>query len=76
LLKKTGTRLKDGIFEICLAAQKACMKIVLVANQAGIGKGLCNMSDFHALKSLLLDCFSERYIAIFGVYFSTVSSNK
>jgi D-glycero-D-manno-heptose 1,7-bisphosphate phosphatase len=60
---------REEIFEVCLAAQKACMKIIVITNQAGIGRGIYSISDFHALNSYMLNCFSRRNVDISGVYF-------
>ena len=60
---------RDGIFEVCLAAQKAGMKIIVITNQAGIGRGLYSISDFQKLNSHMLNCFSKNNVTISAVYF-------
>ena len=59
----------DGIFDLCSAAAEAGMAIVVVTNQAGIGRGLYTEDQFWALTNWMCEQFSGRGITIDGVYF-------
>jgi len=59
----------DGIFELCLQAQHAGMAVVVVTNQAGIGRGYYTEQQFSALTAWMCAQFAERGVAIDGVYF-------
>ncbi|MBL6457596.1 HAD family hydrolase [Belnapia sp. T6] len=58
---------RDGIFDLCSAAQARGMALVVVTNQAGIGRGLYTEADFGVLTEWMLARFAERGIAITGV---------
>jgi D-glycero-D-manno-heptose 1,7-bisphosphate phosphatase len=60
---------RDGIFDICKAAQKAHMKIVIVTNQAGIGRGLYTHEDHRILMGYLASCMSSCSITIDAHYY-------
>jgi D-glycero-D-manno-heptose 1,7-bisphosphate phosphatase len=60
---------RDGIFELCAAAQSRGSALVIVTNQAGIGRGHFTEADFHILTGWMLEQFSARGIAITGVEF-------
>jgi D-glycero-D-manno-heptose 1,7-bisphosphate phosphatase len=59
----------DGIFELCRTAQQAGMAVVIVTNQAGIGRGYYSEQDFHSLTDWMRAQFLERGVTIDGVYF-------
>ncbi|MCU0888147.1 MAG: HAD family hydrolase [Rubritepida sp.] len=58
---------REGIFALCHAAQRRGMALVVVTNQAGIGRGLYTEADFAALTGWMLARFAERGIAFAGV---------
>ena len=60
---------REGIFDVCRAAQKERMKIVIVSNQAGIGRGLYTQEAFHAITHFMVEEFSLRSLFISGVYY-------
>jgi D-glycero-D-manno-heptose 1,7-bisphosphate phosphatase len=60
---------REGIFDVCLAAQKAGMTIAVVTNQAGIGRGLYTKEAFRNLTHYMVREFSIRSIFISGVYY-------
>jgi D-glycero-D-manno-heptose 1,7-bisphosphate phosphatase len=62
-------RFVDGIFALVLAAQQVGYRIVVVTNQAGIGRGLYTEDDFWTLTKWMIDQFAERGCRIDGVYF-------
>lgn len=59
----------DGIFDLCQQAADACMAIVVVTNQAGIGRGYYTESQFWNLTDWMCDRFSEKGITIDAIYF-------
>ena len=60
---------REGIFNVCRAAQKAGMTIIVVTNQAGIGRGLYTKETFHSLTHFMIGEFSLRSIIISRVYY-------
>lgn len=60
-------RFRDGIFALCGAAQARGMGLVIVTNQAGIGRGYYAEADFQALTAWMLDRFAERGIRFLAV---------
>jgi len=58
---------RDGIFDLCAAAQARGMALVVVTNQAGIGRGYYTEDDFRTLTDWMLARFAEHGIAIAGV---------
>ncbi len=60
---------RDGIFELCAAAQGLGMAVVIVTNQAGIGRGYYTEADFHILTEWMLSQFAERGVQLTGVEF-------
>lgn len=59
----------DGIFTLCKAAQRAGFALVIVTNQAGIGRGYYSEDQFRALMDWMKDRFGERGVVIDAVYF-------
>lgn len=59
----------DGIFDLCRSAVAADMAIVVVTNQAGIGRGYYTEAQFQALSDWMCERFAEEGIAIDGVYY-------
>ena len=59
----------DGIFDLCRAARSNGYRIVIVTNQAGIGRGLYAESDFHALNDWMCSVFALEGAPIDQVYF-------
>lgn len=58
---------RDGIFELCARAEARGLALVVVTNQAGIGRGLYSEADFAALTAWMLARFAERGIAFAAV---------
>lgn len=58
----------DGIFELCRTAQTLGLRLVVVTNQAGIGRGYYTTADFEHLTAWMLRQFATRGIAIDRVY--------
>ncbi len=59
-----------GIFDLVRSANDLGYAVVVVTNQAGIGRGLYSEADFHSLTAWMLDQFRQRASRIDAVYFS------
>lgn len=59
----------EGIFELVLKANRAGYWVVVVTNQAGIGRGYYREADFHALTAWMKMQFVEQGAHIDAVYF-------
>lgn len=60
-------RFRNGIFPLCAAAQAAGLALVVVTNQAGIGRGYYGEEDFLALTRWMLARFAAE-----GIRFTAV----
>jgi D-glycero-D-manno-heptose 1,7-bisphosphate phosphatase len=59
----------EGIFDLCRAATQRGMLLVVVTNQAGIGRGYYTEAQFHALTAWMQARFEEQGAPIAKVYF-------
>jgi D-glycero-D-manno-heptose 1,7-bisphosphate phosphatase len=59
----------DGIFELCATAQALGYLLIVVTNQAGIGRGYYSEAQLHTLTEWMCARFRERGIEIAKVYF-------
>lgn len=59
----------DGIFELGRRAQDAGFKLVVVTNQAGIGRGYYTEAQFHTLSDWMCQQFAEEGVVIDRVYY-------
>ena len=59
----------DGIFDLCRLAQQKGFLIIVITNQAGIGKGLYTEEVFHKLNSWMIDQFEQNEIKISKTYY-------
>lgn len=57
-----------GIFELCAQAAALGLRLVVVTNQAGIGRGYYGEADFQRLTRWMLEQFQARGIPIDRVY--------
>jgi D-glycero-D-manno-heptose 1,7-bisphosphate phosphatase len=57
-----------GIFELCDTAAQRGFLLVVVTNQAGIGRGLYTEADFQRLTTWMVGVFRQRAIDIARVY--------
>lgn len=55
---------REGIFDVCRAAQKAKMKIIVVTNQAGIGRGYYKLVDFQEVSDYMHTSFMSNDVKI------------
>ena len=59
----------DGIFELVACATKAGYIVLIITNQAGIGRGYYTEEDFYLLMDWVRAMFLAKHGLISGVYF-------
>lgn len=59
----------EGIFDVVLAANRAGYLVIVVTNQAGIGRGYYTEEDFHQITDWMRKQFALRGAHIEAVYF-------
>ena len=59
----------DGIFELCRAAMVKNFIIIVITNQAGIGRGYYSEKDFDILNEWMCDEFAAHDVQITKVYY-------
>ena len=57
-----------GIFDLCAIARRLDFLLIVITNQAGIGRGYYTEADFEQLTQWMVDQFSSRGINIDRVY--------
>jgi D-glycero-D-manno-heptose 1,7-bisphosphate phosphatase len=62
-------RFIDGIFDVCRAAKKLGYLLIVVTNQAGIGRGYYSEQEFFNLTRWMCDQFEAEGAAISDVYY-------
>lgn len=67
--KKEDIEFVEGIFDLVLSANKAGYVVVVVTNQAGIGRGFYTENDFHILMQWIKEQFVKKLARIDHVYF-------
>ena len=60
----------EGIFDLAQHAHELSYKLVVVTNQAGIGRGYYSEADFHQLTQWMCQQFAQTGAPISQVYFS------
>jgi len=66
---KEDFRFIDGIFDLCRAARRSGYLLVVVTNQAGIGRGYYSEKDFLALTAWMCDRFKVEATPISDVFY-------
>lgn len=67
--KKDDFIFVSGIFDLCKYAGDKGYRIIVVTNQAGIGKGFYTTADFLLLNSWMCEKFAEHGICISKVFY-------
>ena len=60
----------DGIFDVGVCAHNQNYKLIVITNQAGIGRGYYTEDQFHSLSRWMCEQFAEAGSPISKVYFS------
>lgn len=60
---------REGIFELCRAAQRLDYLLLVVTNQAGIARGYYTEADFAELTEWMVRKFAEEQVHISRVYY-------
>jgi D-glycero-D-manno-heptose 1,7-bisphosphate phosphatase len=60
----------DGIFDLVREANRLTIPVIVVTNQAGIGRGFYTEAQFHALMDWMRDQFLANGARLDAVYFS------
>jgi D-glycero-D-manno-heptose 1,7-bisphosphate phosphatase len=59
----------DGIFDVARFAHSHALKLIVITNQAGIGRGYYSEADFHQLMQWMRDVFQNNGAPLTDVYF-------
>jgi D-glycero-D-manno-heptose 1,7-bisphosphate phosphatase len=59
----------EGIFDFCRSARAFGYKLIIITNQAGIGRGYYSEAQFHELMEWMLAEFAEQGAPIDAYYF-------
>ena len=70
LWRREDVRFVPGIFSLCRTAQSLGYKLVVVTNQAGIGRGMYTEEDFHSLMDWMRSEFAREQVTLDAIYFS------
>ncbi|NIR52848.1 HAD family hydrolase [candidate division KSB1 bacterium] len=68
LHKKEDVEFIDGIFETCQFFMEKGYLIIVITNQAGIGRGLYSEQEFAELSHWMIREFSKRQVVISKIY--------
>jgi len=69
LYKSEQVQFIPGIFELCRSAQELNYKIIILTNQAGIGRELYTEADLHALMEWMTAQFEQERVKLNGYYY-------
>jgi len=58
----------EGVFEACRYALELGYILIVVTNQAGIGRGIFSEADYQSLSSWMCKCFADHNIELSGVF--------
>ena len=59
----------DGIFELCQSAVNNGYCVIVVTNQAGIGRGYFSETQFHQIKEWMCERFKDKNVLITDVFY-------
>ena len=59
----------DGIFDLCRTAKQSGYLLIVVTNQAGIGRGYYSEKDFHTLTKWMYERFEAEGAPLTDVYY-------
>ena len=61
--------IKEDIYKICSNAKKFGYLLIIVTNQAGIGRGLYDLEDFLKVTKYMIDKFELKHISFDAIFF-------
>jgi len=67
--KKEEFEFIEGIFDVCLDAQRKGYKLFVITNQSGIARGKYTIEQFEQLSLWMKSEFEKRGVTIFAVYY-------
>ena len=67
--RRDDFQFREGIFDLCRAAQTLGYRLVVVTNQAGIARGYYTEAEFLELTAWMVHKFAEQEIQIARVYY-------
>ena len=67
--KRADFEFVDGIFDLCRAAKAQGYELIVVTNQAGIGRGYYTEADFAQLTAWMCERFSDEGAPITDVFY-------
>ena len=70
LWRREDVHFVPGIFSLCRTAQSLGYRLVVVTNQAGIGRGMYTEAEFHTLMDWMREQFARESITLDAIYFS------
>ena len=70
LHRAADVRFMDDIFPLCRTAKELGYKLIVVTNQAGIGRGLYTIEDFESLMQWMRAEFLKQGVELDAVYHS------
>ena len=68
--------INEGIYKVIRCAKNYGLKVIVVTNQSGIGRGMFSEKDFNKLTSWMMSKFNENNASIDKVYFSPNHPSK
>lgn len=69
VFQKEKFRFIEGIFDLVAKANKLDYEVIVITNQAGIGRGFYTEEDFHCLSEWMCEQFEKNGARIDGIYF-------
>ena len=62
-------KIKEEIYEICINAKNLGYLLIVVTNQAGIGRGFFKLGDFLKVSKYMIDKFELKNISFDAIFF-------
>ena len=61
--------IKEDIYKICINAKKFGYLIIIITNQAGIGRGIYSLKDFLTVSEYMIKIFELKNISFDAIFF-------